>query len=56
MSSIDTLIANTIRSDVRAIAGYHVADASGFIKLDAMENPTTCPSICAMSWASASPT
>ena len=43
MSSIDTLIANTIRSDVRAIQGYHVADASGFIKLDAMENPYQLP-------------
>lgn len=43
MSSIDTLIANTIRSDVRAISGYHVADASGFIKLDAMENPYHLP-------------
>ena len=43
MSSIDTLIANTIRSDVRAIAGYHVDDASGFIKLDAMENPYHLP-------------
>jgi len=43
MSSIDTLITNTIRSDVRAISGYHVADASGFIKLDAMENPYHLP-------------
>ncbi|NRR29934.1 histidinol-phosphate transaminase [Oxalobacteraceae bacterium] len=43
MSSIDTLITNTIRSDVRAIHGYHVADASGFIKLDAMENPYHLP-------------
>jgi histidinol-phosphate aminotransferase len=44
MSSIDTLVNNTIRPDVRAIAGYHVADASGFIKLDAMENPYHLPS------------
>ncbi len=41
--SIDTLIANTIRADVRAIGGYHVADASGYIKLDAMENPYQLP-------------
>jgi len=41
--SIDTLIVNTIRADVRAIGGYHVADASGFIKLDAMENPYALP-------------
>jgi histidinol-phosphate aminotransferase len=43
MSSIDTLVNNTIRPDVRAIAGYHVADAGGFIKLDAMENPYHLP-------------
>ncbi|MYN06023.1 histidinol-phosphate transaminase [Pseudoduganella aquatica] len=41
--SIDSLIRNTIRSDVLAIPGYHVADASGFIKLDAMENPYPLP-------------
>jgi histidinol-phosphate aminotransferase len=41
--TIDTLIANTIRADVRAIGGYHVVDASGFIKLDAMENPYQLP-------------
>jgi histidinol-phosphate aminotransferase len=43
MSSIDTLITSTIRSDVRAIHSYHVADASGFVKLDAMENPYQLP-------------
>jgi len=43
MTSLDRLIANTIRADVRAIAGYHVADSSGFIKLDAMENPYQLP-------------
>lgn len=41
--SIDSLISNTIRSDVLALGGYHVADASGFIKLDAMENPYHLP-------------
>lgn len=41
--SIDSLIRNTIRSDVLAASGYHVADASGFIKLDAMENPYPLP-------------
>ena len=43
MSSIDTLVNTIIRPDVRAIAGYHVAEASGFIKLDAMENPYHLP-------------
>ncbi|NYE62683.1 histidinol-phosphate aminotransferase [Duganella sp. 1224] len=43
MSPIDTLVNSTIRPDVRAVASYHVADASGFIKLDAMENPYHLP-------------
>ncbi|MET3130370.1 histidinol-phosphate aminotransferase [Oxalobacteraceae bacterium GrIS 1.11] len=43
MSFIDKLISNTIRADVRAAGGYHVPDASGYIKLDAMENPYLLP-------------
>jgi histidinol-phosphate aminotransferase len=39
MTSIDKLIANTIREDVRAGHIYNVPDASGYVKLDAMENP-----------------
>lgn len=37
------LIENIIRPEVRALAAYHVPDASGFVKLDAMENPYTLP-------------
>ena len=43
MSAIDKLIDTTIREDVRNIASYHVPDASGYIKLDAMENPYELP-------------
>jgi histidinol-phosphate aminotransferase len=32
-----------IRDDIRAMVGYRVADASGMIKLDAMENPYPLP-------------
>ena len=32
-------ILNWIRPEIRALNAYHVADASGLIKLDAMENP-----------------
>ncbi|MEO7242287.1 MAG: histidinol-phosphate transaminase [Variovorax sp.] len=32
-----------IRDDVRAMPAYHVQDAQGFVKLDAMENPYTLP-------------
>jgi len=41
--SLESLISNTIRADVRAIKSYHVPDASGFVKLDAMENPYELP-------------
>lgn len=32
-----------IRPEVRALSAYHVPDAAGFIKLDAMENPFELP-------------
>ena len=32
-----------IREEIRALTTYHVPDASGFVKLDAMENPYTLP-------------
>ncbi|MBC7859786.1 MAG: histidinol-phosphate transaminase [Burkholderiaceae bacterium] len=43
MSFTEHLISNTIRPDLRATGAYHVPDASGFIKLDAMENPYPLP-------------
>jgi histidinol-phosphate aminotransferase len=42
MSTPDTLL-NTFRPDVLAMHAYHVQDAAGYIKLDAMENPFTLP-------------
>jgi len=38
-----SLIENVIRPEVRALAPYHVQDADGFVKLDAMENPYPLP-------------
>lgn len=38
-----SLIDNIIRPDVRALSAYHVPDSSGFVKLDAMENPYMLP-------------
>ena len=32
-----------IRDEICALSGYHVADASGMVKLDAMENPYRLP-------------
>ena len=36
-------IASTVRTDVRALSRYEVPDATGFVKLDAMENPYPLP-------------
>lgn len=38
-----SLIDNIIRPEVRALSAYHVPDASGYVKLDAMENPYLLP-------------
>jgi len=38
-----SLIENIIRPDIRALAAYHVPDSTGFVKLDAMENPYALP-------------
>ena len=32
-----------IRDEIRALSAYHVPDASGYVKLDAMENPYRLP-------------
>ncbi len=43
MSNIEQLMQQVIREDVRALAAYHVPDATGMLKLDAMENPYHLP-------------
>lgn len=40
-----------IRNDIKALAAYHVADSTGLVKLDAMENPFTLPDALRKSWA-----
>ncbi len=40
---IRNLIEHWVRPEIRAISAYHVPDASGLVKLDAMENPYTWP-------------
>jgi histidinol-phosphate aminotransferase len=42
-----TLVQKIIRADVLAMSSYAVPDASGLIKLDAMENPYTLPLVLA---------
>jgi len=39
-----------IRSDIKALAAYHVPDSSGMIKLDAMENPFPMPNALREQW------
>ncbi|MGD9296726.1 MAG: histidinol-phosphate transaminase [Chromatiales bacterium] len=48
---IEDLINRWIRPEVKATNAYHVADASGLIKLDAMENPFTWPDELRDDWA-----
>lgn len=46
----DDLIKQWIRPAIRALSAYHVADASGLIKLDAMENPYQWPQGLVQEW------
>jgi histidinol-phosphate aminotransferase len=43
VGDVDLRVAQLVRSEVRELSAYHVPDASGMIKLDAMENPFTWP-------------
>ena len=43
LSLIDDVVRRTIRPDLLAQAAYAVPDASGMVKLEAMENPYTLP-------------
>lgn len=44
------LISTVIRPEIRALIAYKVADATGYIKLDAMENPYTWPEEIKTEW------
>jgi histidinol-phosphate aminotransferase len=46
----DTLISAIFRSEVLAMSSYHVQNAQGFIKLDAMENPYSWPEELQQDW------
>jgi histidinol-phosphate aminotransferase len=51
VSSLDRLVSHWVRPDVRKLTAYHVPDAAGLIKLDAMENPYTWPAALRAEWA-----
>jgi len=44
------LVARLIRAEIRALKAYHVPDATGLIKLDAMENPYSLPEELKGAW------
>jgi len=44
------IIDRLIRPEIRALKAYHVPDARGLIKLDAMENPYTWPDALKQEW------
>ncbi len=44
------LVRQWIRPEILQLSAYHVADASGLIKLDAMENPYTWPDDLRSAW------
>lgn len=48
--SIDGYVTRLIAPQVRALSAYSVADASGLIKLDAMENPYAWPAELKEQW------
>ena len=43
-------VAAWARPEIRALSAYHVPDADGLIKLDAMENPYRWPSTLVEEW------
>ena len=51
--SLDSKVETLIRSEIRALKAYHVPDATGLIKLDAMENPYSWPDDVRREWTEA---
>ena len=52
--SLAERLQRVIRQDVQSMHGYAIQPSAGFVKLDAMENPSACRPSCSASWASAS--
>jgi len=48
---ISKRVAQWVRPGIRALSAYHVPDATGLIKLDAMENPYTWPETLREAWS-----
>lgn len=50
MSSLSDKVASLVRPEIRAMKAYHVPDATGLVKLDAMENPYSWPEAVKREW------
>jgi len=48
---IEDLIDRWVRPEIRRVGAYHVPDAAGMVKLDAMENPYEWPEHLRREWA-----
>lgn len=46
----DELVSRLIRPEIRALSAYHVPEAAGLVKLDAMENPYPWPTELVEAW------
>jgi histidinol-phosphate aminotransferase len=51
MTSITQMVENLVRPEIRALSAYPVGDASGMVKLDAMENPHQWSEELKQAWA-----
>ncbi len=49
-SVVDELVMRWVRPQIRQLSAYHVADAEGMVKLDAMENPYRWPAALREEW------
>ena len=50
MQKINSLVEQWVRPEIRAISAYHVPEAAGLVKLDAMENPYVWPEALRAEW------
>lgn len=46
----DALAESLVREEIKAMHSYHVPDSSGYLKLDAMENPNPWPGALEQEW------
>ncbi|BAU47241.1 histidinol-phosphate aminotransferase [Sulfurifustis variabilis] len=53
MSDIRKKVDALVRPEIRSLSAYHVPDASGLVKLDAMENPYAWPAELKAGWLDA---